>query len=282
MNLSEKSDIAALKIAVIQDSRTINSALNAGADEKNLIIVLTAEDAIKMVDDGSVDAFAYGDYPGQKAIATYAKNPDKFSQQKEIGYFKDYFAFNPDTPEEFVTSVNDTLKELKMNRAESGSTDYEKIFLKYLPIGCMDSDITDERLVDLVQKTIENLKGDPSGTLTSINAGESPYVDSTDPNLYVFVFDTNVTLLANAVNPQTVGTHYSGKPDAVGNMFRDNLTELALKEGKGWITYVYSNPESLILYKKKSYVELCTDSDGVRYIVGSGRYLNCSEMKEEP
>ena len=282
VNLSEKSDIAALKIAVIKDSRTINSTLKAGAEEKNLVEVLTAEDAIKLVDDGSADAFAYGDYPGQKAIATYAKDPSKFAQQKEIAYFEDYFAFNPDTPKEFVNTVNNTLKELKMNRAESGSTDYEKIFLKYLPIGCMDSDITDERLVDLVQKTIEDLKCDPSGTLGLINAGESPYVDSTNPNLYVFVFDTNVTLLGNGVNPQTVGTHYSGKSDAVGNMFRDELTELALKKGKGWISYVYSNPKSLILYKKKSYIELCTGTDEVRYIVGAGRYLNCSEIQEEP
>ena len=92
--------------------------------------------------------------------------------------------------------------------------------------------IADEMLVDLVQKTIIDLKSDPSETLARINAGESPYVDSTNPNLYVFVFDTNVTLLANGVNPQTVGTHYSGKPDAVGKMFRDDLTELALKKGK--------------------------------------------------
>ena len=282
VNLSEKSDIAGLKIAVVKDSRTINSTLKTGADEKNLVEVLTAEDAIKLVDDGFADAFAYGDYPGQKAIATYAKDPSKFAQQKEISYFEDYFAFNPDTPKEFVNAVNNTLKELKMNRAESGSTDYEMIFLKYLPIGCMDSDITDERLVSLVQKTIEDLKSDPNGTLARMNAGESPYVDSTNPNLYAFVFDTNVTLLGNGVNPQTVGTHYSGKPDAVGNMFRDDLTELALKEGKGWISYVSSNPESLILYKKKSYIELSTGSDDARYIVGAGRYLNCSEMQEEP
>lgn len=243
INLSKMSDIAALKIAVIKDSRTVTSVLNAGADENNLIEVPTAEEAIKLVNDGSADAFAYGDYPAQKAIAEYAKDPSMFKQTKEIGSFQDYFAFNPDTPEEFVMTVNNTLKELKMNHGESGSTDYEKIFLKYLPIGCIDSDITDEDLVNLVQTTIEGLQSDVNGTISKINAGENPYVNSTDPNLYVFVFDTNVTLLANGVNPQTVGTHYSGKPDAVGKMFRDDLTDLALKDGKGWITYVYSNPD---------------------------------------
>jgi len=281
VNLSEKSDIAALKIAVIKDDRSVTSALNAGADENNFVEVSTVEDAIKLVDDGSADAFVYGAYPAQLAIKEYAKDPSKFAQTKEIGSFQDYIAFNPDTPEEFVTAVNDTLKELKINRGESGSTDYENIFLKYLPVGCLDSDITDEDLVNLVQITIEGLQSDVNGTITKINAGESPYVDSTNPDLYAFVYDTNVTLLANGVNPQTAGTHYSGKPDAVGKMFRDDLTDLALKDGSGWITYVYSSPDSLSLYKKKSYFELCTGSDDAQYIVAAGRYLNCSEMNEE-
>jgi polar amino acid transport system substrate-binding protein len=280
VNLSDTHDIAALKIAVVKDDRSVTSSLNAGADEKNLIGVLTAEEAISMVDSGSADAFAYGEYPGKDAIAKYAADPSRFAQTREIGSFEDYFAFNVHTPEEFVIAVNNTLKELKMDRGETGTTEYERIYLKYLPVGCLDNTITDEQLVDLVHKTIEGLQSDASGTLTRINTGESPYMDPVDRDLYVFVFDTNVTVVGNAANPQIVGMNNSGKPDALGRLFRDDMIAIALKDGKGWVDYVYSNVDSLGLYKKKSYVEICTGSDDARYIVGSGRYLNCDEIEE--
>jgi len=183
VNLSDAGDIAALKIAVVKEDRSIFSSLKAGADEKNLVEVMTAEEAISMVDSGSADAFAYGEFPGQKVIAKYAADPSRFARTKEIGSFEDYFAFNRDTPEEFVSSVNDTLKELKMNRGGTGTTDYEKIYLKYLPVGCLDTDITDEQLVDRVQTTIEGLTSDASGTLALINAGESPYMDPVNRDL---------------------------------------------------------------------------------------------------
>jgi polar amino acid transport system substrate-binding protein len=282
VNLSSKSDIAALKVAVVKDDRSVNAVLKAGAAEKNLVVVLTAEEAVKLVDSGSADAFAYGEYSGQDTILKHAKNQSRFAERGEIGKNENYVAFNPRTPEQFVTAVNNSLQELRMNRGEDGSTDYEKILLKYLPPGCTGSGITDEQLIDLVQETIRGLKNDANGTLTKINAGESPFVDPADKDLYVYVFDTTVTLVGNGVNPGTVGTNYSGKPDAVGKMFRDDLTALALKDGKGWIEYVYSNPDSPGLYRSRSYVELCTGSDNARYIVGSGRYLNCTEINPDP
>ena len=71
--------------------------------------------------NGTVNAFAYGEIAGQQAIARYAGDPDLFHIGMEIGVIEDYYAFNPETPVDFVLAVNDTLRNLKLDRLKTGS-----------------------------------------------------------------------------------------------------------------------------------------------------------------
>ena len=80
--------------------------------------------------------------------------------------------------------------------------------------------------------------------------------------------------MAHPIKPQNVGKNLKGKPDIKGKMFRDEMREIALKQGSGWVDYYYLNPKLKKETHKKSYFELVKGSDGKSYIVGSGKYFD--------
>jgi signal transduction histidine kinase len=134
------------------------------------------------------------------------------------------------------------------------------------------SQATDE-VVALVQQTKTDIENNTDVTLGKILAGEHPYRDTNNPSLYVFVLDENLNVAAHAIKPQTVGRNLKGKPDTKGKMFRDEMQEKALKDGKGWVDYYYLNPKTKQTTHKESYFELAQGNNGTKYIVGSGKYV---------
>lgn len=271
-------DFSSLRIAVVRNDSSVQYAVLAGAGKENLIEVPTGEEAVHLVENRSVDGWVYGQIAGQRYIDQYATDPSRFVFAKDLGSSEKYFGFNRNTPVEFVNNVNKTLQELKTDRSITGVSPFERIVARYLPVGCANSSITKEQVVNLVTQTVVGIKTDAPGTIAAINAGESPYRDPVNPDLYAFVFDTNVTLIANAVNQVNIGGNLSGTTDVTGKPFRDELVKGAIKDGSGWVTYAYSNPGSLGLFEKSSYYQRVTGSDGKEYVVGSGRYLTCSEI----
>jgi polar amino acid transport system substrate-binding protein len=115
---------------------------------------------------------------------------------------------------------------------------------------------------------------DASGTIRKINAGEPPYLDKANPQLYIYVYDTNVNLVANADNPAVVGRCFRGVPDIAGKLFRDGIVQGAVDNGKGWEDYVFTIPGKIGIYNKSAYYMLAAGSDGKQYIVCAGRYTD--------
>ncbi len=72
--------------------------------------------------------------------------------------------------------------------------------------------------------------------------------------LYVFVYDLQGTLIADAVNPSLRGQNNLSKPDADGKLFRKEFVEVATSKGKGWVDYKYANPTTGKVEAKTSYV----------------------------
>ena len=132
--------------------------------------------------------------------------------------------------------------------------------------------ISEQQVIDLVDLTRAALSKDTPRTLTAINAGQKPYVDPATPQLYAFVYDTSVTLVATP-DPAVRGQNMSGKPDAVGTYFRDEIVAGALENGSGWVTYVYKQPGVDGLFQKATYFRLADGTDGKQYVVCAGRYL---------
>ena len=133
---------------------------------------------------------------------------------------------------------------------------------------------TTEEVTQLVQLTKASITDNVQQTFTSINGAEHPYKNKDNPSLYVFVFDTDLNVVAHAFKPQVVGKNVKGKPDVKGKKFRDEMLEVAQKNGKGWVDYYFSNPKTKKVAHKTAYFELANGSDGKNYIVGSGKYFN--------
>jgi signal transduction histidine kinase len=141
--------------------------------------------------------------------------------------------------------------------------------------------ITRQQVTDLVDLTCAAVEKDAQGTFAAIDAGAAPYVDPQNAALYVFVFDRDVTNVADP-DPAFQGRCMKGVPDAAGKLFRDALVSGAFADGSGWIEYVKEEPGKEGLYRKESYYRLVTGSDGEQYVVGAGRYLGPWEGTPSP
>jgi cytochrome c len=88
-------------------------------------------------------------------------------------------------------------------------------------------------------------------------------------DLYVFVFDMDGKYMASGANPSMVGTAVRDMTDAAGNPVVKNLIEAATTKGEGTVDYVWRNPVTNKVEKKRSYVKKVGN-----YVLGVGYYTN--------
>jgi signal transduction histidine kinase len=132
---------------------------------------------------------------------------------------------------------------------------------------------TTEEVTALVEQTKVNMEKNAFQTLAKINMGDHPYKNIDNPALYVFVLDTNLDLVAH-FKTAIVGRNQKGKPDAKGKLFRDEFLTVAQRDGSGWVDYHFENPKTKKLAHKNTFVKLVKGSNGVDYIVASGKYYD--------
>lgn len=134
--------------------------------------------------------------------------------------------------------------------------------------------ITSDEVTSLVDQTSKAIEGNAQETFIKITAGEHPYKNKDNPALYVFVFDTDLTVVAHGAKAKVVGKNMKGKPDVNGKMFRDEFITVARNDGSGWVDYYFDNPKTNQVEHKTSFIKLVKGSDGKEYIVGSGKYFD--------
>ena len=132
---------------------------------------------------------------------------------------------------------------------------------------------TDEEVIGLVKHTRAAVEQNALQTFARVNRAEHPYKNKDNPSLYIFIFDTDLTVVAHAIKTKVIGKNVKGKPDVKGKKFRDEMLATAKKDGKGWVDYYFLNPKSGNTEHKKAYFELAKGNDGKSYIVGSGKYF---------
>jgi cytochrome c len=101
-------------------------------------------------------------------------------------------------------------------------------------------------------------------TLDAINDPKGQFFKG---QLYVFAFDENGTLLANASATNKIGQNLLEVPDSKGKKFRKEFITVAKKDGSGWVDYSIWNPKNNAEELKTSYVEKAGE-----LIVGCGIY----------
>ncbi len=275
VRVSSPAEMNKYKIGVVRGSAEQQLLTSIGVNAKSLVLEDDADTIIKKLKSGSIDidAFAYSELPGIWLINKSGIIPKDYDIVYDL---KDevelYYAFNKETPDSVVSAFQCALDQTKQEKGLEGTSDYDKILYKYLPVRYINQNVTDEQVVLLVNRASSDIEKDAKGTLEKISAGEHPYKDKDNPELYVYVYDTNVTFVAHADNPTLNGFDFKGKTDASGKKFADDTVRAAEENGNGWVDYIWTNPAKSGLYYKTAYYKLTKGSDGQQYIVCAGKY----------
>lgn len=131
--------------------------------------------------------------------------------------------------------------------------------------------VTNDAVIAMVQNAADQIVKDAPAALMAINDGEDAYISSEDPDVYVFVYDADINIVAH-LRPDLVGKNFKGKADPNGKMFRDDIVNQAIAEGKTWVDYSYQKPGGSALLEKTTYAVSVQGSDGKTYVVCAGKY----------
>lgn len=272
VQIKEVTDLNNYFTGVVDGYSSINTLMDLGVLRPNIVVYSSLAELYKALENQEVQCIAYSEAGHGLMIQSLGYTTGDFAALFPIHTSELYYAFNIETADEMIADFQDQLNTMKSDRATDGSSTYEKILNRYNIIRQATDGITEEMVINLVNRTAADLQADAPGTLSKINQKLAPYKDPVNPILYTFVFDLNVVIVADAGNPSLTGVSMAGKPDVTGKLFRDELVQGALKNGTGWVDYTYTKPDQSGLYKKTAYYKLVTASNSIQYVVGAGRY----------
>jgi polar amino acid transport system substrate-binding protein len=131
ITITGPEDLKNYKIGAVKDDSAIQVLLNAGARKENLVIENTSKPIIEMLQNGSIDAWAYSEIAGRWLIQDSGANASDYKDAYVLGKIEAYYAFNKETPDSLVQSFQQVLDYIKNNKDSSGVSDYEKILSRY-------------------------------------------------------------------------------------------------------------------------------------------------------
>lgn len=265
-------DLNNFSIGAIKDYAAILVLLNQGVFQEKIVEFDDAESMYTALNNGLIDCLVYSETGNSLIIQSMGLNLTEFKSLYMVAVVENYFAFHLNTSDELIELLQQKLNQLKLDKADDGSSVYEKILNNYQIIQHIDDNITPEMAISLVERTVFDIHSNASTTFQKINKQEFPYKDQNYPALYVFVYDTAINMVAHADNALLVGRNFRGKPDAAGKKFRDEIVEGALNHQTGWTDYIYTKSDQSGLYYKTTYYQLVTGSDGKYYVVCAGRF----------
>ncbi|KUG14336.1 abc-type amino acid transport, signal transduction system, periplasmic component/domain [hydrocarbon metagenome] len=275
--ISGPGDLSGYRIGVVEDDAAGPELRAAGVDAANIIEARDVPALIALMQEGEIDLWCYGDLAGRYFTRNVTGNPDTFAIVSTLETRALYYAFHPETPDSVIDAFQAALDSVRYEPDQAGVTEYQRVVYHYIGVSCMQNPpVSAEQVTGLVNYTAEALETDTPGTLARINAGEHPFWDRDNRALYVFVYNPEVTLVAEADNPRLVGMDMRWRTDVAGTAFRNQIVGEALDGGTGWVDYIWMIPEENGIYHKSAYFRLTEGSDGNQYIVASGRYLPCS------
>ena len=273
VNIADITDLNDYFTGVINGYSSIELLMGRGVLRPNLVIFNNASELYQaLIETKQVQCIAYTQAGHDLMIQAMGQSAETYNKPYTIVVDQLYYAFNIKSADEMILKFQNGLDSFKLDIGADGSGGYDKILNRYKVIQHIEDNITVEMVINLVNQTSADLAEDAPGTITRINQGLAPYKDQSNPALYAFVYDTNVTLVAHAANPLIIGTSFKGKPDVAGKNFRDEIVAGALEHGTGWEDYIYTKPDQSGLYFKTTYYKLTAGSDSKQYIVCAGRF----------
>lgn len=134
LNIYTAEDLKKYKIGAINEDSAVQMLLDKGVKKEDLVLEPTSNPIIEMLQNGSIDAWAYGDTAGIWLIQKSGSNISDYGVAYVLGQTDYYYAFNKETPDSIVQSFQQAIDYVKSNKDADGVSDYEKILTEYIPV----------------------------------------------------------------------------------------------------------------------------------------------------
>jgi polar amino acid transport system substrate-binding protein len=276
ITITSPADMNRYRIGAVKGTIENTLLADEGVNASAIVHGLAPADLIRMLQADQIDLWATGDVTGRYEMQAAGADPDAYEIVHTLSENDFYFLFSKNVPADLVSAFSDGIETVKNQEDAQGISEYERIIYRHIGVGCTRQPFSDDAVVALVNRTEADIREDAAGTFRKINAGQSPYRDAKNAELYVFVYDSAETFVAHGANVQLVGFSYQGKTDVTGKPLHDEIVLVAQKNGTGWEEYVYISPVQTNLYYKHTYYMLTRGSDGKNYIVAAGNFKKCS------
>lgn len=133
ISVTAPEDLKKYRIGAINDDSAVQMLQDIGMKKEDLVLETTSRPIIEMLQNGSIDAWAYGDVAGIWLIRESGANSSDFKVAYEFGQTDYYYAFNKEVPDSWVQSFQEAIDYIRMNKNDNGVSDYEKILANYIP-----------------------------------------------------------------------------------------------------------------------------------------------------
>lgn len=272
IKINQDADLNQYVFGVVAGYPSKNLLIDKGVDRGNIIEYPGVTELYEALLNQDIRCISYSEQANKLVLSGLGENPEDYVTAYTIQVDQLYVAFHPSVSNALINFLQESLDEISNDKSADGSSTLEKILETYSIILQADEIIPDATVTALVEQTATDLATDFSQTIQKMNNQQTPYLNAENASLYSFAYDTELTIVAHAGNPSIVGVNFKGKPDASGKLFRDEILAGALENGTGWADYIYTQPDKSGLFRKTTYYQLVTASNGNQYIVCSGKY----------
>lgn len=274
ISIAAPQDLKKYKIAAISNDSAVQMLQDSGLSKDDLVLEKSSRPIIEMLQNGSIDAWAYGDVAGIWLIQKAGADPNDFRAAYELGQTDYYYAFNRGVPDFTVQSFQAAIDYIKTNKDGNGVSDYDRILAKYIPTMDAGNEQDKERARAFLEEAVSYANDNGiEGALQEFNNRSGSFVRG---DLYIFAYDINGTNIAHPFKPELIGQKGLSDVNGVDVVGR----EIALAERGGGAMYiVFPNPvhenrdEPKLIYIED--LNSTIDSGINRSIyIGTGTYLS--------
>jgi polar amino acid transport system substrate-binding protein len=133
LTIAGPEDLKNIRIGVVKDDSAVQFVLNNGVRKEELVVGNTSKPIIEMLQNDSIDAWAYSEATGLWLIKDSGSNTSDYGAVYVLGMIEAYYAFNKEIPDSLVHSFQQALDYIKNNKDQNGMSDYDRILSMYNP-----------------------------------------------------------------------------------------------------------------------------------------------------
>lgn len=133
ISIESADDLKKYRIAAIKDDSAVQMLIDKGVKKEDLVLETDPGSIIEMLQNGSIEAWAYGDAAALWLIQESGADVSDFRVVYVLGKIDYYYAFNKETPDSVVQSFQSALDYVKSRKDAEGVSAYDGILSKYVP-----------------------------------------------------------------------------------------------------------------------------------------------------